>query len=279
VTNLVFRLSYKGPGYQRDFATQKGILGLPFERREEYIKRSPAFHVDKLRVPVLVHVATNDTDVDFVENQQIVDALRSRKPDLAETRVYVDPPPGPTSAGHTFSRRVNRTTLEREDSAEQIDSWNRTWVFFEWNLRPHQNQSTATAAPPVVDGWREYPLRDGVIAITPARWRTDKVDVLVLPGRSLEYKLTMKKGATLVYTISYDNLKDPTRMISEFHGHTEQVGGVGDLMFYSKTAGTPQSGTFTAPWDGIHGWYLKNNGSTGVVVNLELAGFYELTAK
>lgn len=141
VTNLVFRLSYKGPAYQRSFATQAGIQGLPFEKREEYIKRSPLYHVDKLRVPLLVHVATNDIDVDFVENQQIIDALRSRKPDLAETKVYVDPPPGPTSGGHTFSRRVNRETLEREDSPEQIDSWNRTWVFFEWNLRPYEDRS------------------------------------------------------------------------------------------------------------------------------------------
>jgi dipeptidyl aminopeptidase/acylaminoacyl peptidase len=141
VTNLVFRLSYKGPGYQRDFSTQKGILGLPFERREEYIKRSPLYHVDKLKVPVLVHVATNDTDVDFVEDQQIIDALRSRKSDLAETKVYVDPPPGAASGGHTFSRRVNAKTLERDDSPEQIDSWNRTWVFFEWNLRPYEDRS------------------------------------------------------------------------------------------------------------------------------------------
>ena len=48
-------------------------------------------------------------------------------------------------------------------------------------------------------------------------------------------------------------------MVVEFHGHTPQVNGVGDLMFYSKTGGTPESGVFTAPWDGIHGWYLKND--------------------
>ncbi len=141
VTNLVFRLSYKGPGYQRDFATQAGIQGLPFEKRALYIERSPLYHVDKLKIPLLVHVATNDTDVDFVEDQQIVDALRSRKPDLAETKVYVDPDPGPSSGGHTFSRRVNTQTLERNDSPAQIDSWNRTWVFFEWVLRPYQDKS------------------------------------------------------------------------------------------------------------------------------------------
>jgi len=147
VTNLIFRLSYKGPGYQDDFATQERIRGLPFEKREEYIKRSPLYHVDKLRIPLLVHVATNDEDVNYVEDQQMVDALRSRKPELAETRTYVDPAPWGASVGHAFSRRVDPKTLERVDSPEQIDSWNRTWVFFEWNLRPYEDRSQP--APPV----------------------------------------------------------------------------------------------------------------------------------
>jgi dipeptidyl aminopeptidase/acylaminoacyl peptidase len=141
VTNLVFRLSYKGPGYQRSFSTQSRLQGLPFEKRELYIERSPLYHVDKLKIPLLVHVATNDTDVDFVEDQQIVDALRSRKPDLAETKIYVDPTPGPASVGHTFNRRTNMQTLERDDSPEQRDSWNRTWTFFDWNLRPYEDRS------------------------------------------------------------------------------------------------------------------------------------------
>jgi len=48
------------------------------------------------------------------------------------------------------------------------------------------------------------------------------------------------------------------------------------LMFYSKTGGSPESGVFTAPWDGIHGWYLKNDSPKDVVAILELAGFYAL---
>jgi hypothetical protein len=42
----------------------------------------------------------------------------------------VNPPDGPHGCGHTFSRRVNEQTLERDDSPEQIYSWNRTWAFF-----------------------------------------------------------------------------------------------------------------------------------------------------
>jgi dipeptidyl aminopeptidase/acylaminoacyl peptidase len=147
VTNLVFRLSYKGPAYQRGFATEEGILGLPFEKREEYIRRSPVFHVENLKVPMLVHVATNDEDVDYVEDQQMVYTLRALKPDLAETKIYVDPAPWGASAGHAFSRRVDPVTLERVDSPAQIDSWNRTWTFFEWTLRPYEDHSKPL--PPV----------------------------------------------------------------------------------------------------------------------------------
>jgi hypothetical protein len=110
-----------------------------------------------------------------------------------------------------------------------------------------------TSQPPVVGGWREYPLRDGVIAIKTRTSRNDTVDVQVPPGKGLEYKLTMKQGDTLVYNISFRGLADPAQMVSEFHGHTPQVNGVGDLMFYSKTNGSPQSGSFTAPM----GWHPR----------------------
>ena len=145
VTNLVFRLGYKGPGYQRSFSTQSGIRGLPHEKRQEYIKRSPLYNVEKLNVPILVHVATNDTDVEYVEDQQLVWKRRALKPDLAETKVYVDPAPWGSSVGHAFSRRVDPNTLERVDSPAQIDSWNRTWVFFEWILQPYEDKSKPAA--------------------------------------------------------------------------------------------------------------------------------------
>jgi dipeptidyl aminopeptidase/acylaminoacyl peptidase len=145
VTNLVFRLSDHGPGYARDYAPEEGIQGLPFERNcgpkhdrdciDIYLERSPVFHVENLKVPMLVHVATNDCDVYFREDQQMVYTLRALKPNLAETKIYKDPPPGAAGCGHTFSRRVNPETLERNDSPEQIDSWNLTWAFFAKHLK------------------------------------------------------------------------------------------------------------------------------------------------
>lgn len=136
----------------------------------------------------------------------------------------------------------------------------------------------AAAVPEAVNGWREYSLRDGIVSIQPGKWRTDVIEVPVPAGKGLEYKLTMKKGEGLVYNITYGTLEHPGMMVVEFHGHTEQVDGVGDLMFYSKGGGSPESGVFTAPWDGIHGWYLKNESGKDVTIRLELAGFYELEA-
>jgi dipeptidyl aminopeptidase/acylaminoacyl peptidase len=146
VTNLIFRLSDHGPGYARDYAAEESIQGLPFERNcgpqrnrdciDIYVERSPVFHVENLKVPMLVHVATNDCDVFFRENQQMVYTLMALKPTLAEVKIYKDPPPGPAGCGHTFTQRVNPETLERNDSPEQIDSWNRVWAFFERNLKP-----------------------------------------------------------------------------------------------------------------------------------------------
>jgi dipeptidyl aminopeptidase/acylaminoacyl peptidase len=155
VTNLIFRLSYKGPSYQDDFAAEEGIQGLPFEKREEYVKRSPVFHAANLKVPMLVHVSTNDEDVNYVEDQQMVYTLRALKPDLAETKIYENPAPWGGSVGHAFSRRVDPVTLERVDSPAQIDSWNRTWTFFEWNLAPGEDRSKPL--PPVQTGPRSVP--------------------------------------------------------------------------------------------------------------------------
>jgi dipeptidyl aminopeptidase/acylaminoacyl peptidase len=130
VSNLIFRLAYKGPEYQALFSTQKRIRGLPHERQQIYVERSPIYHVDKLEVPMLVHVATNDEDVDFVEAEMFVNTLLAKKPDLVETKIYENPP-----GGHSFSLLVDRDLQVIETSALR-DSWERIWAFLERNLSP-----------------------------------------------------------------------------------------------------------------------------------------------
>ncbi|MGE0449314.1 MAG: alpha/beta hydrolase family protein [Vicinamibacterales bacterium] len=132
VTNLFHRLARKGVQQQRRLIDPHNRFGgSPWEHPEAYRERSPLFHVDELRIPLLVHVARNDEDVNFDEARQLVDALRARQPELADVKVYDDP-----VGGHLFDRQVSPVTLEPEGTAEQVDSWTRVWSFFERTLQP-----------------------------------------------------------------------------------------------------------------------------------------------
>ena len=142
VTNLFQRLAWKGVERQHhniDPANRYG--GLPSERHEVYKDRSPLYNIDKLQIPLYVGVTRNDQDVNFEEDEQIVDALRSRKPFLATTMIYDDPP-----GGHTFDRRVDPKTWQPENTREQRDSWNRVWTFLDWNLDPFHDAGTSAVS-------------------------------------------------------------------------------------------------------------------------------------
>jgi dipeptidyl aminopeptidase/acylaminoacyl peptidase len=126
VSNLIERLERKGVEKQLSLIDPANRFGgSPLDRPEIYKERSPIFQVDKLQIPLLVHVARNDMDVNIEEDLPLVEALRAQKADLAVTKVY-DHPLG----GHTFDRRVNKVTLEPENTPEQLDSWKRVWRFF-----------------------------------------------------------------------------------------------------------------------------------------------------
>jgi dipeptidyl aminopeptidase/acylaminoacyl peptidase len=142
VTNLFQRMAWKGEEQQRELIDPENRLGgLPADRREVYKERSPIYGVDKLDIPLLVHMARNDQDVNIEEGMQLIDALRARKPDLAETKVYDDPP-----GGHMFERRVDPMTWQPANTPDQVDSWNRIWAFFARTLDVPRAAATARAA-------------------------------------------------------------------------------------------------------------------------------------
>jgi len=131
VTNLIDRVERKGVEKQLALIDpMHRVFGSsPQSRPDIYKERSPLFQVDKLRIPLLVHVVRNDQDVEIDEDMPLVEALRARKPQLAVTKVYDNP-----IGGHTFDRRVNRLTWEPENNPEQVDSWKRIWHFLDRTL-------------------------------------------------------------------------------------------------------------------------------------------------
>jgi dipeptidyl aminopeptidase/acylaminoacyl peptidase len=127
VANLIDRVERKGVEKQLALIDPANRLGGPPQSRPDiYRDRSPLFQVERLRIPLLVHVARNDMDVDIEEDLPLVEALRTKKADLSVTKVYDNP-----AGGHTFDRRVNKWTWEPENTPDQLDSWKRVWRFFE----------------------------------------------------------------------------------------------------------------------------------------------------
>jgi dipeptidyl aminopeptidase/acylaminoacyl peptidase len=137
VTNLFQRLAWAGVERQHqaiDPANRYG--GLPADKHDVYKERSPIYQIDKLQIPLLVHVTKNDGDVHIEEDMQLVDALRARFPLTTETKVYDDP-----LGGHLFDRQFDRNDTKLYaplNTREQRDSWNRVWTFLDWNLEPYR---------------------------------------------------------------------------------------------------------------------------------------------
>ncbi len=140
VVNLFHRLQVRGERHLRAIDPHNRFGGSPRERPEVYRERSPLFHVDRLQIPLLLHVAGNDEDVTFDESLPLVTALGARKPRLADVKVYEAP-----AGGHLFDRLVDPQAWRPSGGPDQRDSWMRLWSFFERALAESTPERAATA--------------------------------------------------------------------------------------------------------------------------------------
>jgi hypothetical protein len=100
----------------------------------------------------------------------------------------------------------------------------------------------------------------------------ETVEFKVAPHEFMEYKYRLEKGKALLYSWKST---DPVN----YELHAEPDGAPkGYAQTYEKGQATAEaSGTVTAPFSGIHGWYWENTGDRDVVVTLKSAGFYNVS--
>jgi dipeptidyl aminopeptidase/acylaminoacyl peptidase len=113
VCDLVARMGYKGPGYQDLFSAPYHIGKTAEENVNEYRRRSPAWNAEKLQTPLLIHTTTNDEDVNVLEVEHMIQALKAANKKF-EHKIYQDAP-----GGHQFNRldtklaKASRTEVYR----------------------------------------------------------------------------------------------------------------------------------------------------------------------
>lgn len=116
-----------------------------------------------------------------------------------------------------------------------------------------------------------------------AAFRTDVIEIPLgdfLAGADkseLEYKVRMKKDATLIYAWEVVGTSEPRDVHFDQHGHTTpKAGEAMSVATYRQAFGLKQQGALTAPFDGIQGWQFSNSSDKPLVVRLRLSGFYDL---
>jgi dipeptidyl aminopeptidase/acylaminoacyl peptidase len=109
VSDLVQRMGYKSQGYRNTF---KEFMGgkEAVDDPTEYRRRSPYFHAAELKTPLLIHTNTNDEDVNVMEVEHLIDALKAAGKKF-EYKIYQAAP-----GGHAFNRID--TKLARESRQE-----------------------------------------------------------------------------------------------------------------------------------------------------------------
>ncbi len=101
--------------------------------------------------------------------------------------------------------------------------------------------------------------------------REDSVVVEVPPGRGIEYKFALRAGEKL----TYEWKTGAGSLYFDFHGEPEgDTTGFFESYVVATANGT--KGTLTAPFDGSHGWYWKNESSRPASVSLSTSGSYEI---
>ncbi|HEY4635197.1 MAG TPA: hypothetical protein VIG92_01440 [Rhodospirillales bacterium] len=114
------------------------------------------------------------------------------------------------------------------------------------------------------------PIEASVVNKRDGKYRNETLSVTLAPGKGAEIKAAMKTGDGMVFHWSASG-----DVAVDMHG--ERTGAAKDeyTSYWIEKAQRQASGSFTAPFDGSHGWYWLNRSSEPVTVQVEVSGFQE----
>ena len=114
----------------------------------------------------------------------------------------------------------------------------------------------------------------GVPTIAPQEraYQHETVEFTIGPRDAIEYKYRLDKGEALLYS-----WKATGPVNYELHAEPDGAPAGYAESFEKRNAMATASGTLTAPFSGIHGWYWENPGDVEVTVTLSAAGFYNMS--
>ncbi len=108
------------------------------------------------------------------------------------------------------------------------------------------------------------------IPLGPAGWDEDR----------LEYKVYMQPGQGALYSweaLGPEGVPADVAVEYDFHGHdVVEEGEEETVIQYSAAEALVDAGSFTAPMEGIHGWYFRNHSDDPVTIRLVVEGYFDV---
>jgi len=104
--------------------------------------------------------------------------------------------------------------------------------------------------------------------------REDTIQIIVPAEKGIEYKFkSLKYGST-----KYEWTTDKGIVYIDFHGEVKQDNPPKNVFYesYILAYSNNMAGTLTAPFEGKHGWYFRNETNEDIAVTIRLNGQYEL---
>ncbi len=107
VSDVIARMGYKTQDYRDLFSAEYHIGQTAYENVNEYRRRSPAWNAYKMKnTPLLIHTNTNDADVNVLEVEHLIKALKAENKKF-EYEIFENVP-----GGHSFDRMDTKSASE-----------------------------------------------------------------------------------------------------------------------------------------------------------------------
>ena len=98
VSDLIARMGYSDDDYRKLFSAGYHLGKDAREDILEYRKRSPVWNAEKLKTPLLIHTNTNDDDVNVLEVEHLIQALKAENKKF-DYEIFKN-----VEGGHSFDR-------------------------------------------------------------------------------------------------------------------------------------------------------------------------------
>lgn len=110
---------------------------------------------------------------------------------------------------------------------------------------------------------------DKPVASHTERWTSDTISFPLAPFEGVEYKYAMHAGDVMLFDWQAEG-----EVLYDLHAEPEGA-AEGYAESFAKGRAAHASGSYAAPFAGIHGWFWQNRGTAEVTVTLRVEGFVD----